>query len=227
MRSRRSHALPGIKLPSAPHVGRRIITGDELAALAHALGPEYSPMAYVGAVLGLRWGEVAGLRVRRLDFLRCTLMVAEQVTQDGKGGIVLGPPKSAAGRRTLAVPAALMDLLAEHLSRRGVTGAEPEALVFTARRGGPLDYSHWRNRVWRPAVATAGLTGLTFDDLRRAAATGLVAEGVDLKTAQTRLGHADPRLTLAIYAQATTEADRAAADRLGARFMPGRERRPG
>jgi integrase len=47
----------------------------------------------------------------------------------------------------------------------------------------------------------------------------LVLEGVDMKTAQARLGHTDPRLTLAIYAQATTEADREAADRLGERFL--------
>jgi len=53
---------------------------------------------------------------------------------------------------------------------------------------------------------------------------GLVHESVDLKTAQTRLGHTDPRLTLAIYAQATTEADRAAADALGEGFLR-RERR--
>ena len=46
-----------------------------------------------------------------------------------------------------------------------------------------------------------------------------MAEGVDVKTAQTQLGHADPRLTLAIYAQASGEADRAAADRIGARFL--------
>lgn len=65
----------------------------------------------------------------------------------------------------------------------------------------------------------AGLAGLTFHDLRRANATGLVAEGVDMKTAQTRLGHSDPRLTLAIYAQATSEADRSAAVRIGARFL--------
>ena len=41
-----------------------------------------------------------------------------------------------------------------------------------------------------------------------------------MKTAQTRLGHSDPRLTLAVYAQATTEADQEAARKLGARFMP-------
>jgi len=47
----------------------------------------------------------------------------------------------------------------------------------------------------------------------------LAAEGVDVKTAQTRLGHTDPRLTLAIYAQATTEGDRSAAEKLSARLM--------
>ena len=77
----------------------------------------------------------------------------------------------------------------------------------------------WRQRVWLPATKAAGLPGLTFHDLRRANATGLVAEGVDVKTARTRLGHPDPRLTLAIYAQASGEADRAAADRIGARFL--------
>jgi integrase len=56
-----------------------------------------------------------------------------------------------------------------------------------------------------------GLDGLGFHDLRRLNATVLVAEGVDVKTAQSRLGHSDPRLTLAVYAQATDDADRAAA----------------
>ena len=40
-----------------------------------------------------------------------------------------------------------------------------------------------------------------------------------MKTAQTRLGHSDPRLTLAVYAQALSDSDRRAADRLGHRFM--------
>jgi integrase len=45
---------------------------------------------------------------------------------------------------------------------------------------------------------------------------------VDIKTAQIRLGHSDPRLTLAIYAQATREGDEEAASRLGGRFMRSR-----
>ena len=63
------------------------------------------------------------------------------------------------------------------------------------------------------------MPGVSFHDLRRANATALVLDGVDLKTAQTRLGHSDPRLTLAVYAQATTEADKDAAERLGHRFF--------
>ena len=58
-----------------------------------------------------------------------------------------------------------------------------------------------------------------FHDLRRLNATSLVVGGVDVKTAQVRLGHADPRMTLAIYASAPASADRAAADVLASTFF--------
>jgi integrase len=209
-----------IKLPEPAALGRRVPTGDELARLADELGPLYGVMAYLGAALGLRWGEVAGLRVGRVDFLRSTLSVAEQITRGERGVHVVGPPKSQAGQRTLAMPEALTAMLAEHLARRGLSGADADALVLVAHYdNGPLRYDPWRRRVWMPACARAGLGGLTFHDLRRTNATALVADGVDLKTAQTRLGHSDSRLTLGLYAQATTEGDRAAAETLGRRFF--------
>jgi len=214
----------GIKLPAIQPVERPVLAPDQLLSLAEALGPEYEAMAYLGAVLGLRWGECAGLRVGRIDFRRSSIMIAEQVTRGIGGRSVPGPPKSAAGRRTLAVPASLMQVLTEQLERRGITKHDVEAFVFTTADGEHLDYSNWLHRIWYPARERASLEWIQFHDLRRANATGLVHEGVDLKTAQTRLGHTDPRLTLAIYAQATTEADRAAADALGERFLH-RERR--
>jgi integrase len=73
--------------------------------------------------------------------------------------------------------------------------------------------------VWLPAIAKAGLDEVSFHDLRRSAATALVRLRVDPKTAQTRLGHSDVRLTLGLYAQAEDDADRDAADRLGERFF--------
>ena len=208
----------GIKLPEVELQSRHVVTADELALLGEALGPDYAPMAYLGAVLGLRWGECAGLRVGRVNFLAGTIEVAEQLTRGEHGRSVTGAPKSQAGRRVLSVPGWLMDMLSAKLARRGLTGADPDAFVFTMPEGGPLDYSHWRRRYWLPAVREAELDGLTFHDLRRAAATALVVERVDMKTAQTRLGHADPRMTLALYAQASSDADRDAATRVGERY---------
>ena len=65
----------------------------------------------------------------------------------------------------------------------------------------------------------AGVPALRFHDLRRTAATAMVAAGVDVRTAQARLGHADPRVTLAIYAQVVSNADRHAAHQLQALLM--------
>jgi integrase len=69
-----------------------------------------------------------------------------------------------------------------------------------------------------PSAAAAGCAGAGFHDLRRLNATTLVVEGIDVKTAQTRLGHADPRVTLSIYASAPASIDREAAAAIGERF---------
>ncbi len=205
----------GIDLPRVEPLRRPVLTPDDVASIAGALDPIYRPMVWLGAVLGLRWGEVAGLTVGSFDLLRGTLNVSSQLGRDRQ----LGPPKSASGRRVLSLPKALTDMLAAHLAVAGLTGADAGRLVFTTGTGSPLDYAHWRLRVWLPAVEAAGFASASFHDLRRANATALVHDGVDVKTAQARLGHSDPRLTLAVYALATTEADRAAAERLGKRFF--------
>lgn len=186
----------GIKLPRIEPRSRRLLTTDDVAALAIATTEEYRAMIWLGSIVGLRFSEIAGLRVGRIDFLRRSLSVVETVTKDGKGGVVLGPPKSAASRRTVAMPLALTKLLSDHLTRLGLTGADTQALLFPAPEGGPLRYANWRNRQWLPACQKAGLQGVGFHDLRRLSATLLVHEGVDVKTAQTRLGHSDVRLTL-------------------------------
>jgi integrase len=71
-----------------------------------------------------------------------------------------------------------------------------------------------------PATKEGGLPGLHFHDLRSNATTALIAEGVDVKTTQTRIGHASPQVTIGLYARATVEADRRAADKVGERFRP-------
>jgi integrase len=190
-------------------------------------------MVYLGAIGGLRWGEVAGLEVRHIDVPARTVAVAETVVRGRRGAVGSGQPKSAAGRRTLAVPAELMDMLVRHVAERGLGLTDPNALLFTASGGGVLRYSNWLRRVWWPAAVAAGLgrmvedgnrgktkyEGLGFHDLGRANATGFVAAGVEVKTAQGLLGHSDSRLTLDHYAQVVTELAALAAEAMGERFI--------
>lgn len=208
-----------IRLPAKQKLERRIPSAEDLGFLAVEIGKPWDVMVWLGALLGLRWGECAGLRVGRVDFNDGRIHVVEQVTRARHGLMVAGPPKSEAGSRSLSASVALLALLAARVAELGERGTLSESLLFSEADGGLLDYSNWRHRVWVPACKRSGLGGLVFHDLRRVNATVLVSEGIDLKTAQTRLGHSDPRLTLAVYAQASTTADRDAADRIARRLL--------
>ena len=78
--------------------------------------------------------------------------------------------------------------------------------------------SAWRRTRWASACRAAALEGLRLHDLRSVAASAMVAAGVDVETAQHRVGRANVTMTLQVYARATEEADRRAADLVGDRF---------
>lgn len=209
----------GIKLPRVVEARSRLLSPTEVAAIADAMDPDDRPIVWLGALLGLRWSEVAGLRIGRIDFDNRTLVVAEAVTRGRHGRLVSGAPKSRAGLRRIPMPDALSEMLRANLRARGLTEADSEAFVFGDGKGGPLHYSNWRTRVWLPACSKAGCEGAGFHDLRRANATVMIAEGVDVKTAQQRLGHSDVRMTLGLYARVMEQADRDASEALAARFL--------
>ena len=73
------------------------------------------------------------------------------------------------------------------------------------------NFEHWWS-VWRKEH---GFEGLKFHELRHTLATQLLANGVDVKTVQTRLGHANASITLGWYAHAIPQKDHEAADLLG------------
>lgn len=205
----------GIRLPKIRQIDRPILTSDQLESLSEALGPIDGLFMWCGATLGMRWSEVAGLTVNRLDLDGRTVMVDRQITRDGS----FAPPKSDAGSRMLGIPSWMAEdfsKLIEDFEK------EPESLLFSTDHGTPFSYPNWRQRNWLPACKEVGLDGLRFHDLRSMAATALVASGADVKTAQNRLGHSSSRMTLDIYARATSEADRIAADAVGHFLRPSR-----
>ena len=199
----------------------------EVDAIATATDPRYRAMVWIGAVLGMRWSEVAGLRVSAIDFLARAVTIADggTVIRDQKGRPQISDPKSAASAATLPIPLQLVEILAEHLAAMGLTAADGDRLIFETPEGGPLRYANWRNRTWLPAVKEAGCEGAGFHDLRRANATALVRDGVDIRTAQSILRHSDSRLTLNLYAHLEAEAQRAATNQTASRFLRPRDGR--
>lgn len=131
---------------------------------------------------------------------------AQEIT--GSGRMVLDP-KSEAGRRTVALPAIVVDALDRHMA--AFPGLDADAPLFTGPAGGPLRRATF-SRVWRAAVAATGAPAeLRPHDVRHHAAT-LTARmpGITTKELMARIGHASPRAAL-IYLHATQERDLAVA----------------
>jgi integrase len=139
----------------------RFATVAQVATLADAIGPRYRALVLLAAYGGLRWGELVGLRVKRVDLLHGRVTVAEQVAEVN-GRLIPGPPKTEAGRRIVTLPAVAAVALAEHLAEFAETGSEGP--VFPAPEGGYLRRSNFRRRWWLQATRAAGVEGLRFHD---------------------------------------------------------------
>jgi integrase len=171
----------------------RFATPEQVTRLVRQLPDRCRAMILVVAYGGLRWGELANLRRRCVDLRRGEVDVVEQLTELA-GRLTVGPPKSTAGRRTVALPASILPALAEHLERWAEPG--PNGLVFPAPEGGFLRHSNFRRRVWLPATKAAGLQGLRFHDLRDTAATLAVVAGATTKELMARMGHSTPAMAI-------------------------------
>ena len=172
----------GVDLPEVPKQPFRIISTVERDKILAELGSVDALMTRLGYSLGLRWGEVAGLHSHRIDLSRLELHVVEVLTRH-EG--IKAYPKSRKSRRTLPLTQSLADDLKAHL-----------ATVQSRSRLFPdLHYSNWRRRVWVPAVAGLDEPLPTFHDLRHSCCTNLIADGVDVASAQAFMGHESLRTT--------------------------------
>lgn len=89
-----------------------------------------------------------------------------QLTEVTGQGLTFGPPKSAAGRRTVPLLSMIVTDLADHLDSHAQDGHD--GLIFTSPEGAPLRHGNFTRRAWLPAIGKADLTGVHFHDLRHA-----------------------------------------------------------
>ena len=198
-----------IKLPSLEQRPPRFLDAEEIGRLAETVPIRYRALILIAVFTGLRWGELAGLRVSDLELLQRRLRVNQALSRD-RGKLTFGPPKTVASRRTVNVSPNLVEIIADHIRRFPTESG----LVFAASGGTVLRDTNFRRRVWAPALADAGLVGLHFHDLRHSHAALLIKAGEHVKVIQSRLGHKSARITLDVYGHLFDGIDEAAADRL-------------
>jgi integrase len=143
-------------------------------------------MWWLIALRGLRRGEAAGLRWLDIDLDQRVVMIEQQRIAYGRT-VAVGPPKTRASRRTIALDRTTVRLLRDHLNRQRAEAKAAGAawsdtgFVFTALDGTAL-HPDWITRRFRRLVDLSGLPPVRLHDLRHGAATLAHAAGADLKT---------------------------------------------
>lgn len=210
-----------VDTPDGPVTRSRSLTVEQAKALlAAAEGDRLEALYVTGLMLGLRPGELTGLPWDAVDLDAAVLRVVQTLKrQRGEHGQVLliGEPKTPRSRRSLDMPAMVVEALRAHrtrqLAERLAAGERwhDRGLVFTTTTGAPIDPSNLR-RGFQALCRATGLGHWHPHELRHSAPSILSAAGVPLEQIADVLGHDGPRVTAAVYRHVitpTVSADRA------------------
>ena len=190
----------------APRVERKqmkALNADETARLLAHFRPTRMFMPVVlGALCGLRRGEIAAMKWKRVDLTACTISVVESIEQTNEGTRAK-TTKSGRGR-IVALPSLVVEELARHRVRQaeallklGVR-QNGDTLLVLREDGVQLKPSSLTHR-FAEIIAKSDLPRIRFHDLRHSHATHLLSAGVHPKIAQERLGHSTVGITLDLY----------------------------
>ena len=184
--------------------------------IAHAYDDRWAAMIELNALTGLRSGEIRGLRLDRIDFLRRTMLVNQQLVYEKGKGLYFAELKTGAGLRTLPLSKRAVDLLAAYVQKRPPRESGPgEGIVFVMADGeligeSTLDYA------LKSICKKAKVQPRHWHELRHHYASVLIAGGENPKVVQKRMGHIDVMTTLRTYAHLFAEAEEKTRDVLDA-----------
>jgi integrase len=181
-----------IDLPRVVHKRDTALTHAQVAALVKAaddVGAIIQTLAYTG----LRFGELAALRVGDVDLTRRRILVSRAIAQVTGVGLVEDTTKTHQVRSVPILTTALTDTL-----KTATEGRQAGEYLFPAPDGGPMRNSFFR---WRfdGACEGAGLAGISPKTLRHSAGSLALASGASLPTTSRLLGHAKVSTTADVY----------------------------
>ncbi len=193
----------------------------EAARFLEVIKGESLEAAYLVALsLGLRRGEVLGLRWSDVKLEAKTITIAQALARVG-GKLEFIEPKSRQSNRTVPIHDGLAAVLRNHrrrqLEERLAAGSrwQDSGLVFTTGIGTPLE-PRALNGDFERIIAAASLRRIRFHDLRHSCASFLLAQGVHPRVVMELLGHSQISLTMETYSHVLPDAMREAVARVGA-----------
>jgi integrase len=205
------------KLQRTPKIeAEEVMIARDVPALIEALKESrLHALAITALFTGLRLGELLALRDGRVDLDRGVIKVREAL-EPASGAVRFKSPKTKAGRRDITLPAIVIETLRAHRRelleqrmRLGLGRLGPDDLLFARLDGNPFRLTAV-SVAWAAFAACIGMPEITFHALRHTHASQLIAQGVDVVTISKRLGHANPNITLAVYAHLFATDDRRA-----------------
>ncbi|GAB3339697.1 site-specific integrase [Micromonospora halotolerans] len=212
-----------VRVPSPRYkVGKGLSVDQVRKILAASAGHRLHALYVVAATMGLRRGELVGLRWSDVDLDEGTLRV-QQTVQRVAGQLHVLDAKTEDSEAVLPLPEVTWLALLEHQERQQAERAalaevwEDHGLVFPSERGTPLEPTNL-SRSFARLRETAGLPGVRLHDLRHTVVSLLMELGVPPHVVQAIARHADVKITLKVYAHANLDAMRQALGKLDGRL---------
>lgn len=205
------------------------------ALLGSLKGSDLEAVVFLGIYLGLRRGEILGLRWSDFNIEKSTLLIQRtlsevtQVLPDGTGHTTLqiNPPKTRNSKRVILLPAEVVDVLrrqrAQQSRHRLIAGEAWQDLDYIFTNG--LGEALWPSNVgtrFRKHLKQHGLRHIRFHDLRHTAASLMLESGSRIEEVSQVLGHSSIVITKDVYAPHVPVLSNRAIERL-ASALNGRE----
>ncbi|WP_431880980.1 tyrosine-type recombinase/integrase [Micromonospora chalcea] len=212
-----------VRVPSPRYkVGKGLSVDQVRKILTASSGHRLHALYVVAATMGLRRGELVGLRWSDVDLDQGTLRV-QQTVQRVAGTLHVLDAKTEDSEAVLPLPEVTWLSLMEHQERQQAERAglaevwEDHDLVFPSERGTPMEPTNL-SRSFARLRETAGLPGVRLHDLRHTVVSLLMELGVPPHVVQAIARHADVKVTLKVYAHANLDAMRQALGKLDGRL---------
>ena len=207
----------GVVLPKIEEYNAEIYTDEEIQlAINTARGTSAFLLVFLGLAVGLRRGELDALKWQHIDLTKGIVKIVDNRVSV-KGGTKTKDPKSKSSKRTITIGPGVCEILktakAEYEEERKAYGPgfSNEGYVLHLKDGSPYHPDSLTQK-WDRFMAKHGLKHIRLHDLRHSCATSMVANNVDTKTVQKRLGHSSYKTTMDLYVHRTQAMDDNAAN---------------